>query len=670
MSRYTSGEEDSISGAKTRILIGWKALVRYHCKLWQRNSCFSTSICPGSAPSTDGSPHDNSVQESNEENGPSKSSISMLRRMIQIHAARGSYSFRAVCMLAVLLLPAPLLAQFGDRSTQTQGQGTKSPMQTGLQDAGSLKKDGLSAVPVAPMDGPIDPKTYVVGPNDIFTVGIWGALMLQLQLVVSPEGSLIIPSVGEVPVAGKPLTEVKNEVQRRVRSRYTMGEITVTLTAPRTFIVSLRGSVIAPGTYTATAVDRVERVFRLGALLTIPTATMSLPAQTLLDPQPGDEVKTPKLEQRLQLYDKASTRNILLLRRTRDTVRVDLAMYEATNDDSYNPPLRDGDVIFVPALDIERDYLSIQGAVNAPGKYEFSSGDKLSSLIRIARGVTPSASGYVSVSRLADDGRVSSEGRYELAAVLNGGADDRVLERGDRVLVERRSDLRRDYSASIQGAVQFPGTYPISARNTTLSELLRSAGGLTADALPQGAIVLRKVQRLGNGISSRYEVARSWRAAQFNMVDSAYYVQLLREGRVPVRADVAQIAAGEKASDIILEDGDLISVPTDRRSVLVDGQVARPGYQPWVPGAKLEHYIEAAGGMTEMAEDSDTRVIKRGTLAWVESDETEIESGDQIWVPKNIPYDVSYYFGLVRDISTFLTAAATVGILVFQVTNN
>src|SRR5688572_4119869 len=47
------------------------------------------------------------------------------------------------------------------------------------------------------LEGAIDGNKYTVGPNDIFALGVWGIVNQPLPIAVSPEGSLIIPSVGE-----------------------------------------------------------------------------------------------------------------------------------------------------------------------------------------------------------------------------------------------------------------------------------------------------------------------------------------------------------------------------------------------------------------------------------------------------------------------------------------
>ena len=62
------------------------------------------------------------------------------------------------------------------------------------------------------MDGPVDPKEYIVGPGDIFSVSIWSAVPLNFQVPVTPEGSVVIPTVNEVMISGKTLEEAKKLV--------------------------------------------------------------------------------------------------------------------------------------------------------------------------------------------------------------------------------------------------------------------------------------------------------------------------------------------------------------------------------------------------------------------------------------------------------------------------
>jgi protein involved in polysaccharide export with SLBB domain len=64
-----------------------------------------------------------------------------------------------------------------------------------------------------PIEGAIDANKYIVGPNDLFTLGLYGYINQQVPVVVSPEGSIIIPTVGEVKVSGVTLNEAKEVIK-------------------------------------------------------------------------------------------------------------------------------------------------------------------------------------------------------------------------------------------------------------------------------------------------------------------------------------------------------------------------------------------------------------------------------------------------------------------------
>ena len=68
---------------------------------------------------------------------------------------------------------------------------------------GEAASTGLSiAQPVGlALESIIDPALYFVGPSDVFSVNIWISPPLHFLLTVTPEGTLIIPTVGEVRIS-------------------------------------------------------------------------------------------------------------------------------------------------------------------------------------------------------------------------------------------------------------------------------------------------------------------------------------------------------------------------------------------------------------------------------------------------------------------------------------
>ncbi len=225
-----------------------------------------------------------------------------------------------------------------------------------------------------------------------------------------------------------------------------------------------------------------------------------------------------------------------------------------------------------------------------------------------------------------------------------------------------------DYRVQVLGEVRSPGYYPISSSNTKLSKVIGDAGGFTARALLSGSTVLRKQEELFRAVDSKIEVARNLRSHRLNLADSIYFFANVELGRQPVVVDFVKLFnTKDSTQDIILQNGDVIFVPSDMHTVIVGGQVANPGHLPFIPGADYRHYIQKSGGFSEYADESETKIIKNATLEWVDPGDTTIEPGDQIWVPKRPRREFYYYFSIARDLIGVIASVITAIYIVNQV---
>jgi protein involved in polysaccharide export with SLBB domain len=525
------------------------------------------------------------------------------------------------------------------------------------------KEEGGQRLSAIPMEGAIDPAQYIVGPYDMFTLTFWGVPPSDFTIPVTPEGTLLIPTVGEIHVADMSLAEAKKRFAAAVEKKYKPGSISMTLVRPRALIVTLRGAVSRPGQYVASAVERVEKIILEGASeVKTPSTTFSIPALTPTGlPVFQDDYRIPKISSKTELDEQTSMRNIKLIRRNGDTLRVDIPKYYATLENRYNPFLVDGDLIVVPSTTLSTNFVSIHGAVSVAGRYEFIQGDSLLGLIRIAQGLLETADHQTAViyrsEKTADR---SQEITVDLDAILTGKSPDVPLERGDRVLIKHQMDRRRDFFVTIGGEVASPGDYPITRETTKLSQVLRAAGGASNRALLSTAIVWRKNEKYSVPDASQLDYLSYLRAHQFLSVDSTYFFLDIKVGRQPVVVNFRALLVDKDTScDIILRHQDYIYIPSDEHSVLVQGQVANPGYIAYVPGESYRYYVKKAGNTQELADESEIRIIKGGTMSWFKPGETAIESGDRIWVPKETRKDFWAYFAIVRDIFAVVLSIAT-----------
>lgn len=493
------------------------------------------------------------------------------------------------------------------------------------------------------LEGAVDANKYIVGPNDIFSLGIWGVVNTPLPLAVSPEGSLIIPSVGEVAVSGLTLSEAKSRVIAAVRKRFISAEITLTLVSPRRFLVTVTG--VGQGTYPTSAIMRASSLI---AFIFSDSLSLMKSGTT-----PGERYNF-------------SFRNIKLKRKNGEVQRIDLYEYFATQNERYNPFLREGDVITLQKYDWEGKFVAVQGAVQFPGVFEYIPGDDLETAIQLVRGVASVANlDSITVSRM-DPSATKMKKIY-----LSYDNDKNFkLEPNDRVYVNAHAEQRRDFKVLVLGEVVRPGNYPITLNTTRLSDIINEAGGLLPNSYLPNSEVYRKIDTFFIQVKNRDTIENVFTRRLNDIVSNKEEKEsfdqdlLYKIGRVNV--DFTKLEKGDNSQDIILKNGDIVYIADNRKEVYVYGQVNRPGFVPYKEGADAQYYIDAAGGYGERADEDEIRIIKFKTREWVEPDEATIQSSDFVYVPRIIKRDFAYDIDLISKVAGVVVSVITLTLLVIQ----
>ena len=522
---------------------------------------------------------------------------------------------------------------------QAQTLDVLSPRRTAAQEERSSQQIQTRQAPLVELalEGPVNPDTYIVGPSDVMSVNMWMATPLNFLLTVTPEGTLIIPTVGEVRIADLALSEAKKKVVAEVKKKYLSADPTMTLVVPRQVSLTVTGEVALPGTYTLFATERVEKALQL--------ANRNPERAGPLSP---------------------SSRNIRVKRRDGSVIRVDLNRFYATKDDRWNPFVREGDQIYVPRTERTKDVIATYGGVNSPGRIEFAEGDRILDAIELAYGFTRRAIvDSVAHTRLDISGREMVRQIVNIKEILDEKGENFLLQPGDRIVVKEQPDFREDYRVRVEGEVLFPGFYPITKDKTKLSEIIQRAGGFTEfAALQAGDVIRRSVQPWEIDL----ERIMSLRGT-ISPEDSASYLTEteLRLRREIVNVDFERVfLQKDPTADVILRNDDVIHIPSLRNTIYVFGQVVSPGNVPYVSGQDAQYYIRKAGGFTDRARTGDVVVIKRATRQWLSLSDTKIEEGDYIWVPMHPYRTFGYYVAIVGQTASIVSVAISVVLLVIQ----
>lgn len=520
-----------------------------------------------------------------------------------------------------------------------------------------------------PQDGPVNPDTYLVGPGDFLQINIWNELGLQIPpLQVSPEGNIVIPNYGIIEVKGSTLREVKEKIKEELSKDFINGEITTTLYLPRIFAISVSGVVKNPGTYYGSGVQRVDQAIYLANLepkmaAAIITQQQAEEKEKLNRPDYIDYIGDENL---IKKDINMSLRNIQLIRSNGDTLIVDLVRYYATGDKKYNPYLNEGDRIIVPNQNLNGNSLTIQGAVKLEGTFEYNENDSLSAMMALAQGATAIADlKNVELFRLNKNNGQYDKIVIDFNELLKDKTKDIPLKADDRVVVREIYPRVQPQSIVIKGEVVKPGLYPIIKNKTTLTNVIEMAGGFTNNATLREARIIRFPENMDNTLNNAdYERLFNLRLSTMDEEDRYYYNLESAIKRNFVSVSLHDLfVENDSTQNIVLEDGDVILIPEKSNSIYVYGQIARPGYLDYKPGADYDYYIEIAGGTTEMAKESDISIVKAGTRNWLEPGDTEIQPGDMIFIPREKETDFAYYFSWFSQIVSVIGGVATIIIL-------
>ncbi|MCH8276980.1 MAG: SLBB domain-containing protein, partial [Bacteroidetes bacterium] len=341
-----------------------------------------------------------------------------------------------------------------------------------------------------------------------------------------------------------------------------------------------------------------------------------------------------------------SLRNIQLVHTDGTEESVDLLHYFSTGETSHNPFLRDGDVIFVPAFDPAFSSIYIDGAVPFPGPYDYRDGDTLSDLLAVAGGFDADASvDNVRVLRTLPNGDTEQH-EFTKEEALTPRTGSFKLHARDHVSIARTPNILG--SATVDGMVNHPGTYPIVDKQTALKDLIELAGGLRPDALLRGAFLIRRslpqARRSVSGgrfespieglrrrlAADTTEIMQRLRLTDLDFLSRAYFAQELRlQNRVSLDLEKS---LEDSSEPVLMRDGDRLVIPRDENTIYVFGQVTRPGFVSFTAGRTAEEYIETVGGRGQFA--SKLYIVHPATGAFTTVGSRILQSGDLIFIDR------------------------------------
>jgi len=486
----------------------------------------------------------------------------------------------------------------------------------------------------------VDPDKYIVGPGDELHINIISSNeTFDHSLVISPTGQLLIPSVGMVNCNKLKLSQLVKEIKKEIRSWNTNVRINVELINIREFRILVLGQFDNAGYFIVTPMTKVSDLFNQ-----IKTEHNQKAKEAIKVNKESSFSETFGMRSRIAVDDfynrklgleeepdndlsHLSKRNIKIFR-GKDTIKVDLEKFKVNGKQELNPYVQQEDVI---KISYAKRFFTVHGGVQKPGKYEYKSGDKILDAVTIAGGFHPDAV-VDSISLIRTNIPNDTKSIY----FTQKQCELEFLEPEDHLMVPYSYNENPHEIVEIVGEINYPGTYPIKIGTTTISDIIRLAGGFLPSADSSKIYINNKTivkipDRELERILLKDEINRS-------IEEKAYVKARIRTEKGALETSLNKI----KNNNYLVTSNDVIFIQKYFPYVEVIGAVESPGRYPFSSVNNANDYIKLAGGVTKNA-SRKRFVIKSTTGQRLKvSRNLDLQYGDVVFIPEKVDYNEWY----------------------------
>lgn len=331
--------------------------------------------------------------------------------------------------------------------------------------------------------------------------------------------------------------------------------------------------------------------------------------------------------------------------------------------------------------------VTISGKVRAGGTFPYFNGMTVEDLILKGGGFADGANMLeVEIARRVKDSDKRAKDA-KLANIIKIIIDPELklaeskfkLEPFDVVSIFALPGYVQPQMVTIEGEVMTPGTYAMRSKDDRISDLIARANGFTAYAYLDGAS-LKRADYVETKSDKEKQALKFQQFAekQTQATDGQASINLSNPTKRNdfVGIDLKQILKNPKSKkDLILLDGDVLSIPRELQTVKVSGEVYSPKTVVFNGGQSLSEYVMYSGGFTEDALRKGAYVVysngdSKGTKKFLFfKNYPNVEPGAEIFIPRKKPRKDRDGTAVVQTWVGLTTSVVSVAALIFALVN-
>lgn len=475
---------------------------------------------------------------------------------------------------------------------------------------------------------------YKIAIGDQISVRIWGAVDFERNLVVDSQGNIFIPQVGAIRVLGVRNGNLLGIIQASVQKVYKNNVfVYADMNTYQSVSVFVTGNVNAPGLYNGLSSDSIIQFIDKAAGINL---------------------------------DYGSFRDIQILRDNKVIRNIDLYDFLLQGKMSLFA-FRTGDVIFVGNV---KNYVFASGDVQKPFRFELDKDIKtLADLARVSGAKPIVTNAIIKSYDINHELSVRAFTKKEFASVM--------LKTGDEV------EFQPDYNAravSVKIEGEHNGLHSmVVKKGTNLAEVVSKIVPNEQSDLNSVQVFRKSVAKTQKELINAHlkeletlaltSTSVNNEAAAIKANQARNILEFIERAKQVEPKGQIVIENTNSYKNVILEEGDLIVVPSKNNLVLVQGEVALPGAFVYEEGKRLKYYVSLAGDYGKRADTSRVLVIRLNGKAekFGSYSSASIQPGDSILV---LPKIDSQGWQITTMLTQILYQIAIATSVVLDINNN
>lgn len=275
--------------------------------------------------------------------------------------------------------------------------------------------------------------------------------------------------------------------------------------------------------------------------------------------------------------------------------------------------LNNNDSVYINSIFDFKDniHINVDGNVKNPNLIKWREGLTLRDVILLCGGLTELGdSNNIEVSRRIKNANIDQVNHLETEKIATNLSENISLQPYDYIIVKPIIGYVNQRSIIINGDVKLPGKYILQKSEERILDIINRAKGFRVSA-DSSSISIRRKNKNNFSLKDREILFQRLLNIDSDSIEANKKLQYeIYKNYDNINVNVSNLLKDSTSSEnLILEDGDILTIEKNNNLVKVSGEVYYPTTLSFVNGRSAKYFIKLAGSFMPSARKSGTIVI-------------------------------------------------------------